>query len=213
MNVALNGWRQRLAYQGLLLGTVALLTSSALLFANRVTAPQISARNAEDLAASLAQALPGIRHDNELLNDTVRVNSRDGTEGTLVYRARYQGAVQAVVFENTAYGYAGAIRLVMGIDRDGKILSVRVLSHRETPGLGDKIEIGKSQWIERFSGLSLGNPPVDQWKVKKDGGEFDQFTGATITPRSVVKGVKEGLELFATHRAAMLGEQQTGAHP
>jgi electron transport complex protein RnfG len=200
-------FRQSVAYQGLLLGVAALVTSSALLFANQLTAPAIAERNAEDLAASLSQALPGVPYDNDLSADTVVITPGVGSKTTTVYRARQQGAVQAVAYEVTGLGYSGAIRLIMGVDRDGRILSVRVLAHRETPGLGDKIEIAKSRWIEGFSGLSRDNPPEERWKVKKDGGQFDQFTGATITPRAVVKAVKEGLDLYAAHKDAMLADK------
>jgi len=200
-------FRQSLPYQGLLLGLAALVTSSALLIANQLTAPVIAQRNAEDLAASLAQALPGVAYDNDLAADSVVIEAGVGAKTTRVYRARKDGAVQALAYEVTGFGYSGAIRLVMGVDNEGKVLSVRVLAHRETPGLGDKIEIQKSRWIESFNGLTRDQPPAEQWRVKKDGGQFDQFTGATITPRAVVKAVKEGLDLYAAHRDAMLAEQ------
>ncbi len=93
---------------------------------------------------------------------------------------------------------------MLGMDAQGKILGVRVLAHKETPGLGDKIDVKKTDWILRFTDLSLGNPPVEKWKVKKDGGQFDQFAGATITPRGVVRAIKEGLEFFDAHKAQML---------
>jgi electron transport complex protein RnfG len=198
--------RQSLGYQGLLLGLAALVTSSALLVANQLTAPAIAERNAEDLAASLAQALPGVAYDNDLASDTVTLQPSVGAKTTTVYRARQNGQVAAVAYKVTGFGYSGAIDLIMGLDRNGKILSVRVLAHRETPGLGDKIEIAKSKWIESFTGLSRDDPPEAQWHVKKDGGRFDQFTGATITPRAVVKAVKQGLDLFESHHSEMLGE-------
>lgn len=198
--------RQSLGYQGLLLGVAAFITSSALLVANQMTAPVIAQRNAEDLAASLAQALPGVKYDNDLAADTVKLQPGVGAKETVVYRAREAGKVAAVAYQVTGFGYSGAINLIMGVDRDGKILSVRVLNHRETPGLGDKIEISKSKWIEGFTGLTRDNPPAEKWHVKKDGGQFDQFTGATITPRGVVKAVKEGLDLFEAHKAEMLAD-------
>jgi electron transport complex protein RnfG len=98
----------------------------------------------------------------------------------------------------------------MGVSRDGQLLGVRVLSHRETPGLGDKIEAAKATWIHAFEGKSLASPPPDKWAVKKDGGAFDQFSGATITPRAVVRAVKDGLELFARERPRLLGEMEEG---
>jgi electron transport complex protein RnfG len=114
--------------------------------------------------------------------------------------------VEAVVFQVTGYGYAGRILCMMGVDREGRILGVRVLKHAETPGLGDKIEPAKADWIHRFEGKSLGNPPPEQFAVKKDGGVFDQFAGATITPRAVVKAVKGGLEFFTREKSVLLGD-------
>ncbi|HET8791735.1 MAG TPA: RnfABCDGE type electron transport complex subunit G, partial [Modicisalibacter sp.] len=104
--------------------------------------------------------------------------------------------------------YSGDISLLVGIDANGELTGVRVLSHRETPGLGDKIEVRKSDWITQFAGLSLGNPPIEQWAVKKDGGVFDAFTGATITPRAVIGAIKRSLEYFASHRALLLGKPE-----
>ena len=93
---------------------------------------------------------------------------------------------------------------MLGIVADGRVLGVRALSHKETPGLGDKIDVKKGDWILQFAGLALGQPPAEKWKVKKDGGQFDQFTGATITPRGVVTAIRHGLEFFAAHQAQLL---------
>jgi electron transport complex protein RnfG len=96
---------------------------------------------------------------------------------------------------------------MLGVDPQGHLLGVRVTSHKETPGLGDKIEEKKGDWILRFTGLSLGEPAIDKWKVKKDGGQFDSFAGATITPRAVVGAIRRGLDFFAIHREQMLEKQ------
>ncbi|MBP6763361.1 MAG: RnfABCDGE type electron transport complex subunit G, partial [Rubrivivax sp.] len=120
------------------------------------------------------------------------------------YRARRGGRVTGVAFETHGRGYSGDIRVLLGVAADGRLLGVRVLQHAETPGLGDKIEAARSDWITRFKGLSLGDPPEAKWAVKKDGGQFDQFAGATITPRAVVACVRDGLRLFAAQRKAML---------
>lgn len=197
--------RAKLTYQTLLLGSVALLTSGALAVASRTTDADIQAAAMRDLKQSLAQVLPG-QYDNDLLQDTVMVATPDGE--VTVYRARRAGQVEAVVFQTVGHGYAGAIVCVMGVSREGELLGVRVLKHKETPGLGDKIEPAKSPWIFAFDGKSLGTPPVDKWAVKKDGGVFDQFSGATITPRGVVRAVKNGLELFAREKPRMLGEMK-----
>lgn len=195
--------RGKLGYQGLLLGGAALLTSAALSFASRVTAPDIQAAEAADLKQSLTQVLVG-EYDNDLLKDTVALPAAEGE--VTVYRARRAGKVEAVVYRVVGQGYAGAIQCVMGVSREGKILGVRVIKHAETPGLGDKIEPAKSGWIHDFEGKQLGNPAADKWAVQKDGGVFDQFAGATITPRGVVRAVKGGLVFFAEQREKMLDE-------
>lgn len=195
--------RTKLGYQGLLLGGVALLTSVLLSFFSQATEADIEAAEAADLKASLSQVLPG-EYDNDLLKDTVTLPGKDGE--VLVYRARRAGKVEAVVYRVTGHGYAGNILCVMGVSSAGKILGVRVLSHKETPGLGDKIEPAKADWIHSFEGKYLGDPPLEKWAVKKDGGIFDQFAGATITPRGVVTAVKGGLEFFDARKAQLLGE-------
>ena len=195
--------RGKLLYQGLLLGGVALLTSAALAIASHLTEPDIKAAEAADLKQSLTQVLPG-NYDNDLLKDTVTLPGKEGD--VLVYRARHAGKVDAVVYRVIGHGYAGALVCVMGVSREGKILGVRVIKHSETPGLGDKIDPAKSDWIHSFEGKWLGDPVPDKWAVKKDGGVFDQFAGATITPRGVVKAVKQGLEFFEQNRAVLLDE-------
>ncbi len=147
--------------------------------------------------------LPG-NYDNDLLKDTVTLPGKEGE--VLVYRARRQGKVEAVVYRMIGHGYAGALVCVMGVSHEGKILGVRVIKHAETPGLGDKIDPAKSNWIHSFEGKWLGEPVAEKWAVKKDGGVFDQFAGATITPRGVVKAVKEGLDFFEANRIALLDE-------
>jgi len=195
--------RGKLSYQGILLGGVALLTSAALAIAAHLTEPDIKAAEAADLKQSLTQVLPGM-YDNDLLKDTVTLQGKEGD--VLVYRARHAGKVEAVVFRMIGHGYAGALVCVIGVSREGKTLGVRVIKHAETPGLGDKIDPAKSNWIHAFEGKWLGEPATDKWAVKKDGGVFDQFAGATITPRGVVKAVKEGLEFFETNRTVLLDD-------
>ncbi len=193
--------RGKLSYQGILLGGVALLTSAALAYAARITEADIKASEAADLKQSLTQVLPG-EYENDLLKDTLSLRGKEGD--VQVYRGRRAGKVEAVVYRVIGHGYAGNIVCVMGVSREGKILGVRVISHKETPGLGDKIEPAKAKWIFDFDGKFLGEPPIEKWAVKKDGGVFDQFAGATITPRGVVNAVKGGLEFFEQNRVAML---------
>jgi electron transport complex protein RnfG len=124
-----------------------------------------------------------------------------GAEATRVYRGRLGGQpVAAVLSPVVTQGYSGPIQLIVAIRFDGSLAGVRVLSHRETPGLGDKIEIERTDWIRSFDGKSLLDPAPAAWQVKRDGGDFDQFTGATITPRAIVRGVRGSLEYFDEHK-------------
>lgn len=200
--------KTRISYQALLLAGFALVTSALLGLADYNTRDVINLRLEEDLRASLAEVVPQTLYDNNLLQDTVIIDSSMdalGANETLVYIGRKEGKVNAVSFRLVAPGgYSGAINLIMGIDKNARVLGVRVISHAETPGLGDKIEVSKSNWILNFEGQSLQNLTIEQWAVKKDGGMFDQFSGATITPRAVVKAVYQGLKFFKNHQAELL---------
>lgn len=186
------------------LGGFSLAATLLLTVAYSLTREPIAQSALDDLRRSLSQVIPASIHDNNPAGDTLQLQV-DGVP-VLVYRARQADQVTGVAFEVGSKGYGGEIRLLLGMDSQGKLLGVRVLKHTETPGLGDKIEVNRSDWITRFTGLSLGNPPEAQWAVKKDGGPFDQFAGATITPRAVVNGIRDGLRLFAAQRDAMLQE-------
>jgi electron transport complex protein RnfG len=159
------------------------------------------------LEASLNQLVPADRYDNRVVEDRIEVVAPEwlGTDQPVtVYRARKEG--QPVALFATPYapdGYSGPIRLLIGVYADGTLAGARVLAHKETPGLGDGIEEKRSPWILAFSGRSLENPQRERWKVKKDGGAFDQFTGATITPRAVVKAIRKFLEYVQTHQARL----------
>ncbi|MDR1887848.1 MAG: electron transport complex subunit RsxG [Zoogloeaceae bacterium] len=192
-------------YQPLLLGMITLLASASLAWASRATQAAIEAAEARDLRALLTQVLPEGFADNNLLADSAEIDL--GADKPLqVYRARQGETVKGVVFKVTGKGYGGEIIILMALDKAGRVLGVRILKHTETPGLGDKIDIAKSDWANGFSGKALDAANAASWAVKKDGGDFDQFAGATITPRAVVQAVKGGLETFARHKAAFLGE-------
>ncbi len=152
------------------------------------------------LLKKLNNIIPAQSYDNDLLLDTITLKPDTllGTEeDTLAYRARKNRQNIAVVFSTIApNGYNGPIHLLVGIKADGQLVGVRVVKHRETPGLGDVVSISHSNWILGFDGKSLSQPDEKGWKVKRDGGVFDQFTGATITPRAVVKAVHNALLYF-----------------
>ncbi|MEJ2531290.1 MAG: electron transport complex subunit RsxG [Halioglobus sp.] len=189
--------------------TALLLTGTYLLTDDRI-AWQI--RQAEEKA--LLEIVPKSRHDNSMLDDTLPVGP--GAEGLglrqekNIHLARRDGEVVAAIIPVTARdGYSGDIELIVGVNADGSIAGVRALSHKETPGLGDKVSLKKSDWILEFNGRSLENPLPARWAVKKDRGVFDQFTGATITPRAVVAATLRALQYASDHRQALFG----GADP
>lgn len=188
---------------GVILGTFCLGFGLVLAVTDRLTLDDIAARALEDRQNSLSQVIPDGVHDNNLVADTIKMTNAHGKE-IIVFRARKEGKVTGVAYEIFGTGYAGEMKLMMGIDAEGRVLGVRVLAHKETPGLGDKIEVKKGDWILRFTGLFLGNPAPERWKVKKDGGEFDQFAGATITPRGVVGAIHGGLDFFAANKSKLL---------
>lgn len=204
-NISEPSYRKRVGYQAALLGGFATLAAALLVIGNITTREAIAQRQAEDIQSSLKQVIPDDIHDNNLLEDTVIIDEK--WQSILFYRATLGGKLTAAAFSVYGKGYSGDINLMMGVDTSGNILSVRILSHTETPGLGDKIEEKKSDWIYSFDGHSLSNTPDADWAVKKDGGKFDQFSGATITPRAVIKAVKKGLEIFNKHLPELLNKQ------
>lgn len=173
------------------------------------TRPAILASAAAEKMALIGEVLPSERYNNKLLADTIDLPATPevgSSETTKVYRARKDGVPAALVLEVVAPdGYAGKIQLLLAVGYDGKINGVRVLNHKETPGLGDYIEPRKDKnkrrpWITQFDGRHLSEPAAAGWKVKKDGGEFDANTGATVTPRAIVKAVHKALKFVDTHR-------------
>lgn len=182
----------------------AVLGAALLLGTHALTRARIAAQERDAELAALSAVLPPDRYDNDPLGDRTAVADAAvfGTPAPVpVLRARLHGAPSALVLEAVApNGYAGPIRLVIGVAADGTVLGVRVLEHHETPGLGDAIEAAKSRWIEQFRGKSLAAPTADRWAVRRDGGEFDQISGATVTPRAVVAAVKRVLDYAQAHR-------------
>lgn len=199
-----------------LLGTFALAGSVLLAGTYALTKERIAQQERDSLQATLTEVLPQSRYDNRLLEDTVQIsNPLLGTaESLTAYRARQAGQPVAVLFPVIApSGYSGAIRLLVGVAADGTLTGVRVLQHRETPGLGDKIETRRSDWIHQFAGLSIGQPAKSQWAVRKDGGQFDSFTGATITPRAVVAAVKNALLYFESNKTLLFSKPSDAVVP
>ena len=195
------------------LGLVAVIGTSLLTGVDVLTADRIAAQERRVILEQLGQIIPR-EYDNSLLEDRIVFSDENHfpkSQLVTAYRARLKNQPVAVVLKfNAVNGYNGNISLLAGINADGTLRGVRVISHKETPGLGDAIEIEKSNWINGFTGKSLKNPEPGLWTVKRDGGAFDQFTGATITPRAVVDAVKLALEYFDLQREYLL---ETAADP
>ena len=189
---------------GLLLGIIALLGTTLLASVNALTHERILEQEKRRMLQQLSEIVPAASFNNDLLRDMIEVRDEAHFRHpapVAVYRARMDGQPVALLMLVTAPdGYNGDIRLLAGIDSSGTIMGVRVVSHRETPGLGDPIEIEKSDWILGFGKKSLQDPGKGGWAVKKDGGQFDQFTGATISPRAVVKTIHNTLLYFQANR-------------
>ncbi|MFV9656633.1 electron transport complex subunit RsxG [Pseudomonas sp. NY15366] len=192
----------------LVLGLFAIGTVGSVALLQQGTATRIAAAEREAQVRALAEILPAGSYDNHLLDNRIELNAPElgHRSPQSAYLALKGEQPSALILPVTAPdGYSGAIHLLVGIFADGRLAGVRALSHRETPGLGDKIELAKSDWIRSFEGKSLSDPNEDGWAVKKDRGDFDQFAGATITPRAVVKAVHGALRYFDKHRAQLLG--------
>jgi electron transport complex protein RnfG len=195
----------------LVLGLFAIGTVGTVALLQQGTAERIAHAEREAQVRALAEILPDGSYDNHLLDNRIELNApelghRSPQSAYLGFR---DGQPSALILPVTAPdGYSGAIHLLVGIFADGRLAGVRVLGHKETPGLGDKIELAKSDWIRSFEGKSLNDPGEDGWAVKKDRGDFDQFAGATITPRAVVRAVHGALRYFDAHRAQLLGQAE-----
>jgi electron transport complex protein RnfG len=201
----------------LLLGFFALVAAGMLAGINEGTKTRIAEEIRQAQQRALYEIVPRSRHDNDLLVDTHTIPSEAWSAlglptGGELHIARQAGEIIALIIPATAPdGYNGDISLIIGVNRDGSVAGVRALNHKETPGLGDKVDLKKSAWVLGFDGKSLQNPLLARWKVKKDGGDFDQFTGATITPRAVVNQVKRVLEFVQANEATLFPAATDGA--
>ena len=203
---------QSMGKNSLLLAIFALITAVILASTDRLTEDRIA--ESERLAAqkALFEIIPLERHNNDLLLDTQPIPkqywaSLGLVSGGDIHIARLDGhPVAAIIPSITPEGYSGDIAMIVGVNFDGSIAGVRVVEHKETPGLGDKVDLRKSDWILSFNGKSLSNPEPSAWNVKKEKGDFDQFTGATITPRAVIHQIAKTLEYFSQDKQRLLNE-------
>lgn len=197
----------------LLLAAGALTAFGLVAVVHEMTRERIAEVARQQALARYDEVLAGVEFDNDLLADVVTLQdpSGSGESATVVaHRARRGDTVVAIVMEMLApEAYSGPIRLLVAIDPSGQARAARVIEHRETPGLGDFIETRKSDWIAQFTGRSLQSPQAPGWRVRKDGGEFDQYTGATVTSRAMVGTIARSLALFEQHRDELLAHPAT----
>jgi|TARA_B110000116_G_scaffold252456_1_gene248354 electron transport complex protein RnfG len=199
-----------IASNSVLLGIFALITAGVLAGTKLATNDRIAAAERAAAQKALLQIVPLERHNNDILVDTHPIPAKYWADlglkdGGDINLARDQGKIIAAIIPAIAPdGYSGNIGMMIGVNIDGTLAGVRVLTHTETPGLGDKVDLKKSDWILSFNGKSLSYPRLDGWAVKKDGGDFDAFTGATITPRAVVQAVKRTLQFFDQIKPTLL---------
>ena len=199
-------------FNSLLLASFALITSLILATTDSLTKDRIAESERKAAQRALLEIIPIERHDNDLLMDVQPIPEKFWSvlglkKGGDIHIASNSGQpVAAIIPSVTPDGYSGNINMIIGVNFDGTIAGVRVVEHRETPGLGDKVDLKKSDWILSFNGASLVNPQASGWDVKKNGGEFDQFTGATITPRAVIYQIAQVLEYFSEDSERLLVE-------
>ncbi|KJZ10523.1 electron transporter RnfG [Marinomonas sp. S3726] len=190
------------------LGIFAIVTAGLIAVTQQVTQERIESNVLQAQQAAFSEILPDQYYDNDLYKSQVTLDPDLllGTkEASFAYIGRVNGEFSGIIFESIAPGgYNGSMSLLVAINRDGVVTGSRVIRHQETPGLGDKIDMKKSDWMRSFENKSFENLDIKQWKVKRDNGHFDQFTGATITPRAIVKSVKNTLEYFHQHKDELI---------
>jgi electron transport complex protein RnfG len=188
----------------------ALIGTALLALTYQLTRDTIARSEEKEKLKLVVQIVPATAYDNDIMKDTALLAPDEllgNDDTTVAYRGRLKNIPSIAVLQATAPdGYGGRINLIVAIFRDGSIGGVRVISHNETPGLGDYIEIAKNKWIGVFNDTSLDNRRDSDWKVKKDGGTFDYMAGATVTPRAMVKAVHKALQYYALHRNELFAQ-------
>ena len=205
---------QSISRNSLLLGAFALFTTLLIAGTYLQTKDRIAIEQRKAEEKALLQIVPDSRHNNSMLDNTILVDESVPELGLReqknIYLARQDGLTVAAIIPVTARdAYSGDVNLIVGVNADGTIAGVRALSHRETPGLGDKVDLRKSDWVLGFNGKSLANPVLARWAVKKDKGEFDQFTGATITPRAVIAATLRALQYAQANKSVLFADEKT----
>lgn len=201
------------AKSGITLAVIAAICTGLVATTWFLTRERIAANDKAWLEQSLAPALSGVFFEGSVTESKLVIpapHDLPGPDDVIVYRVFSEDLPVAALFVVTARdGYAGPIRILLGVTWDGQVTGIRILQHRETPGLGDRIVSSKSDWVFQFDGRSLGDPVVERWALKTDGGDFDQLSGASVTPRAVIKTMRETLIYFEQHREALFAAPAT----
>jgi len=204
---------QTIVKTGATLAIIAAICTTLVATTYQLTSERIVANEKAMLELALQPALAGVFYEGGVSESRLVMSpphDLPGNDAALVYRVYAQGKPVAALFAVTARdGFSGVIRILVGVEFDGTITGVRILQHRETPGLGDKIESARSDWIFQFDGRSMANPEVTGWAIRNDGGEFDQLTGASVTPRAVIGAIRDTLLYFDEHRDEIFAAEST----
>ena len=205
---------QSIVKTGLTLAVIAAICTALVALTFQATRERIAANEKALLEQSLQPALAGTFYDSGVSESRLVLPPPHGLPGNdpaVIYRVFAEGEPVAALFAVTARdGFSGPIRILVGIGVDGTVTGVRILQHRETPGLGDKIESTRSDWVFQFDGRSMGNPVATGWAIEVDGGEFDQLTGASVTPRAIIKAIRDTLIYFEAHQDAIFLSESSG---
>jgi electron transport complex protein RnfG len=187
---------------GVTLALIAAICTAIVAATYLVTTDRIVANQKAWLERRLQPVLADVSFDSGLTDSRLTLlppHELPGSDAAVIYRVYEAGKPAAALFVVSARGYSGPIRLLVGVDANGTVTGVRVIEHRETPGLGDLVESSKTDWILQFNRRRLGDPELSDWAIKRDGGEFDQLTGASVTPRAIVNAVRDTLLYFSTN--------------
>jgi len=205
---------QSILKSGATLALIAAICTALVAATYQLTVDRIADNDKALLEQSLQPALAGVYYDSGISDSRLIIappHDLPGSDPALIYRVYAAGEPVAALIAVTARdGFSGPIRILVGVDIDGVVTGIRILKHRETPGLGDKIEPTRSNWIHQFEGRSLIDPVMTDWAIKRDGGDFDQLTGASITPRAVISALRDTLVYFDAHRDEIFAAPASG---
>jgi electron transport complex protein RnfG len=199
---------------GITLGLIGAVCAAMVAATYHSTRDRIAANNKALLEQSLEPALAGVFYDGGVSESRLVIEPPHDLPGkgpAIVYRV-YSGQepVAALFIVTARDGYSGPIRILVGIEAEGTVTGLRILEHRETPGLGDKIELARSDWVRQFEGRSLGDPAAARWAIRADDGDFDQLTGASVTPRAIIKAMRDTLIYFQANREDIFSRAASG---